>query len=1689
MESEKYITVCETGQIAIVDLTAGNTVTRQRMSAEAAIMNPLSKVIALRAGQQLQIFNLDLRAKMKSHAMPVPIQYWRWTSPNSIALVTAESVYHWSIEGDAAPVKVFDRNAAMMEGTQIINYQVSRDGKWCLLVGICAGPPGPSGPTINGNMQLYSIEKQVSQMLQGHSGAFALVNVPGRSDPAQVLCFEQKKPDTPAQIFIMEVGRDKNAPGGVFRVAPQNIPIPADAANDFPVAMNVSRLHDILYMVTKMGYLYMFDIHSGKPIYRARITQDTVFAACEHPSSGGILGITSRKGQVLHVSLNEGNLVPYIIGTLRDQDLALKLATRLNLSGADDIYISQFNQLMASNDIAGAARLAATSPKGILRTQDTINRFKQIPGQPGQPQPVFQYFSVLLENGKLNAKESCELAGPVLQQGKPQMLEKWISEDKLEYSEQLGDMLSKADINLALHVYLRANVPEKAINCMVQKGEFDKVVAYASKVGYRCDYAYMLQNQVRSNPAGALEFAKKLVNNEAGQLLDTNSCLEIFLQANLLREATAFLLDALKNNRKEEGFMQTKLLEINLMGGSPQVADAILGNEMFSHYDKARIGKLCEQAGLFQRALENYTDLADVKRVLQNSQGMNPEFVVNYFGSLSQEASLEVIKELLGRNIRQNLQLVVQVATKYSEPLGPENLIKLMEDFKTFEGLFYYLGAIVNDSQNAVVHFKYIEAAAKMGQLKEVERVCRDSTVYDPLVVKKFLMDAKLADPRPLIHVCDRYDFVEEMTGYLYANNLLKYIEVYVVKVSPPKTPMVVGKLLDLDCPEDFVRGILNQVGQMCPAEELVEQAERRNRLRLLQPWLEARVAQGNTEPAVHNAIGKIYISLNRDPMQFLQNNQFYEPKVIGAFCEKLDPHLAFIAYKHARGECDVELVRVTQENGLFKDLARYLVEKQDIELWKTVLKPEGFEPGGEEPPSRRYLLDQVVQTALPETKNAEEVSTTVRAFMECDLPGELIELLERIVLQGSDFAKHKSLQNLLILTAIRGGFKEKVMEYINRLDNFDGPDIAKIAASEEYELYEEALTIYIKFGKKSSGEEQKELHVSAVEVIVDLIRDMDRGKEFAERVNISPVWSKLARAQLDNQMVTEAIASYIKAKDPSDYLLVINAAHNIDNYEDLVPYLKMARKDIKEAALDTELIYSLARTRKLAELEEFVSSPNVAKIDVTGERCFDEGLFEAAKILFQNINNNAKLSLCYVNLEMYREAVDAATKANSISTWKEVNAACVRAEEFRLANICGLHIIVHPDHLLELINLYERVGRPTELMQMLEQGLGLDNVHSGVFTELGILYSKYQPTKLMEHIKIFWSRCNVVKLLKACEKALLWNETVFLYKEDGQHDAAVKTMVDHCVAFSQDLFLDCVTKVRNPEVHYRAITFFVKQHPLNLARLLQVLAPHLDHARVVHLLRKSDAIPLAVDYLKSAQKENLTAVNEALNEHFIIEEDYESLRTSIDDYDNFDQIYLAQKVEKHELLEFRRIAAYLYKKNKRYSQSVRLSKEDKMYKDAIDTAAESAEVEVAEELLRFFVSVHDKACFAATLFSCYDLVKPDVAMELAWRNGYTDYVMPYMIQYTRHLHDKVKAIDDRTAPKKEDDRSAEAAAAAAAMGGGMGGLGGNLMIGDGGYGGGYDAGYGQGYADPYAQQQGYGNSGYGGYQGQGGYY
>lgn len=173
-------------------------------------------------------------------------------------------------------------------------------------------------------------------------------------------------------------------------------------------------------------------------------------------------------------------------------------------------------------------------------------------------------------------------------------------------------------------------------------------------------------------------------------------------------------------------------------------------------------------------------------------------------------------------------------------------------------------------------------------------------------------------------------------------------------------------------------------------------------------------------------------------------------------------------------------------------------------------------------------------------------------------------------------------------------------------------------------------------------------------------------------------------------------------------------------------------------------------------------------------------------------------------------------------------------------------------------------------------------------------------------------------------------------------------------------------------------------------------------------MFQKTNNLPLVKPYLIAVQQVNNPAVNLAYNELLIEEEDFKSLRDSIENFAQFDNIALAQRLEKHELLEFRRVAAILYKKNRRWKQSINLSKKDKLFKDAMETAAESKDAEMAEELLQFFIEIGRKDCFAAGLYICYDMLRPDVVFELSWRHNLQNFAMPYMIQVIREYVSKV---------------------------------------------------------------------------------
>jgi clathrin heavy chain len=296
-----------------------------------------------------------------------------------------------------------------------------------------------------------------------------------------------------------------------------------------------------------------------------------------------------------------------------------------------------------------------------------------------------------------------------------------------------------------------------------------------------------------------------------------------------------------------------------------------------------------------------------------------------------------------------------------------------------------------------------------------------------------------------------------------------------------------------------------------------------------------------------------------------------------------------------------------------------------------------------------------------------------------------------------------------------------------------------------------------------------------------------------------------------------------------------------------------------------------------------------------------------------------------------------------------------------------------------------------------------------------------------MEHIKLFWSRVNIPTLLRECQRNLHWQEVVFLYTHYDQFDNAISTLITHSAeCWKHDLFKETLKKASNQQL-YKAIEFYLEEHPLLLEDLLLDMVQQVDHNRVVLMIKRADHLPLIKKYLLHVQRENISSVNEAVNDLCIKEEDFKGLRASVDGYRNFDQVALAQALENHPLLEFRRIGAYLSKINKRYKASLELSKRDKLWKDAMETVAESKDQDLAEDLARFFVEQKLFECFGACLYTCYELIRPDIVLELAWRHQLNHYVMPYMIQTFREYDTKLRQIFSKFEAQEKSEAEKEA--------------------------------------------------------------
>jgi clathrin heavy chain len=209
--------------------------------------------------------------------------FWKWVSDTTISLVSETAVYHWSISDQTSPPqKVFDRHATLARA-QIINYHVTPDEKWLVLVGISGNTTNPSSAfRIKRSMQLYSRERGVSQPIEGHAASFGEMKQDGHQAVTKLFTFAVRTATGakvrystrslctshrfPFQLHIIEIDHQatpllqKRMLTYTFHPRPPTTFL-------WPCRCPRSTVSS----VTKYGFIHLYDLEPGACVYMNRI--------------------------------------------------------------------------------------------------------------------------------------------------------------------------------------------------------------------------------------------------------------------------------------------------------------------------------------------------------------------------------------------------------------------------------------------------------------------------------------------------------------------------------------------------------------------------------------------------------------------------------------------------------------------------------------------------------------------------------------------------------------------------------------------------------------------------------------------------------------------------------------------------------------------------------------------------------------------------------------------------------------------------------------------------------------------------------------------------------------------------------------------------------------------------------------------------------------------------------------------------------------------------------------------------------------------------------------------------------------------------------------------------------------------------------------------------------------------------
>ncbi|GFR74762.1 clathrin heavy chain linker domain-containing protein 1-like [Elysia marginata] len=157
-------------------------------------------------------------------------------------------------------------------------------------------------------------------------------------------------------------------------------------------------------------------------------------------------------------------------------------------------YIERFNELFEDGHFEQAAVHAANSPKGILRTQATLAKFRDVKSTASGRSPLLAFCDALMSSvkaagNKPNEALSMDCIGASLRENRLELAYHWLSQDRLTLSHGLGRMIAEhcscpvpcrcGCQALAQAVFVRLKAHDDVLVSMLRQGKMQGALQYS----------------------------------------------------------------------------------------------------------------------------------------------------------------------------------------------------------------------------------------------------------------------------------------------------------------------------------------------------------------------------------------------------------------------------------------------------------------------------------------------------------------------------------------------------------------------------------------------------------------------------------------------------------------------------------------------------------------------------------------------------------------------------------------------------------------------------------------------------------------------------------------------------------------------------------------------------------------------------------------------------------------------------------------------------------------------------------------------------------------------------------------------------------------------------------------------------------------------------------------------------------